>query len=424
VYNEKIIIDKQGSPDAWITIKGEYLNVPNIKSYNSKTIEIKGNARYINIKNLNIRTPPGYASIRLYPGARHIVLENIRCTGGQYGVFLGAKENDIGVRNIYLKNVVVYNVSNRGFYNFARNEYITFNGCVAHDNGDDGFGGHTGTNSDSPVSEDPLDVMNNIFLISCEAYNNLGDGFDFGSVKLNHIFKNCIARNNGPKQGVGFKIWGKSVWLINCISYDNELFGASIKPIWSNTKVYIINSTFKGNNRNKYGGQIRAVQKAGGGYELKNAELFLYNNIFHAIGTTAIQFDHTNITIAEEDYNYYFKRENSIAIDFRRNMSSYESYTFKEIENGTWFNKKLLGQNNFGKTYENDGLSDPGFVDINENILSLRADSLAVDRGIDLGIDVDVLGNERLQGNRTDIGAFEYGDGIPKKPTGLKIVLQ
>jgi hypothetical protein len=250
--------------------------------------------------------------------------------------------------------------------------------------------------------------MSDIYFEGCKSYNNKGDGFDIGVVRKNHVFKDCVAWNNGPTQGNGFKVWGDEVWLINSLAFKNALAGVTIKPIWESSDYYFLHNTLVNNNPSGDSiGQIRVV-KYNSDYTLKTASLYLYNNILMHNNFACISSDdYDNIVFREEDNNYYFGPGGSsgyVAYDGSWNM--HESFTINQIGDGTWYSAKGVGGSDIGRT-TSDGISDPGFSDIGADDYSLIQGSLAVNSGVFVGILTDMLGNAR--DTEPDMGPFEFG---------------
>lgn len=78
----------------------------------------------------------------------------------------------------------------------------------------------------------------------------------------------------------------------------------------------------------------------------------------------------------------------------------------------------ISGQDNYSI------IKDPIFTNISNNDFSLKKDSPCIDAGIFIGATIDFIGNKVPQGEKTDIGAFEYkkADLIP--PQNFKILSQ
>ncbi len=388
-YAEAVNISKNGTSSNWITIKGANGERPKISGYN--TVNFVNSSSYIYLKNFDI--DGSFTGIRLRGGTEHVVLDDIDIDGGQYGLHLGNYSYSAGVKHSYIRNVEAHSSTNRGFYLWARSEDVTFERCIARNNGDDGFGGHLALAGDTWENvgppDDPANVAKNIYFLDCESYSNQGDGFDLGLIKKEHVFKNCISRDNGGKQGNGFKVWGDETWFINCLAYDNNYSGINLKPLWD-ANIYILHNIMSRNNVIHgfgWGGQISVDQKNSVVYVLKNANIYLYDNIFHTPNAPAIFLTHTNGRIIEEDHNYYYSDlgANDL-IEFRDNKVVDKIYSLNDIADGTWYSTEGFGQHDIAKSFSADGLADPGFTNLANDDYTLIDTSLAVDAGTDVGV--------------------------------------
>jgi len=221
-------------------------------------------------------------------------------------------------------------------------------------------------------------------------------------------------------QGVGFKSWSKETWLVNYLSFNNKWEAIMYKPHWDGSELYVSNSTFVGNNKTHYGGQIRNGQ----GYPTVGySYMYLYNTIFHSVNTKAVVFEDVNRQVlVGEDTNYYFSANDpslsnaseTIAFQFRDTIPNIvDSYTFSEMDNSMgnsrWYLERNQGENDIGKV-SSPGFTDPGFTDLANNDYSLKQDSLAIDAGSEVGLTTDIEGNPRPSGFGPDIGAYEAVD--------------
>jgi hypothetical protein len=427
-YAEAIDITNVGTSSNWITIQGAPGETVEVGGSSfDRPFDFRSASAYIYLKNIDIVGTSTYA-IQLRGGCQHIVLDDIDidATGGFNGLFIGTIYST-GANHIYIRNVEAYNASTQGFKTHARSEDVTFSGCTARDNGGDGFGGHlawgsgeTWENSGPP--DDPLNVMRDLYFINCSSYSNGGEGFDIGLVKKIHLFKNCKAYNNSA--GQGFKVWGDEVWLINCLAYDNYWTGINIKPLWENSNFYILHSTLVNNKTS----QIR-VKKENAGYTLKAGRVYMYNNILMSTPNDfwsspyIVECEGMNGIIQEEDNNYFYSANDLVAIMLR--YAARQTYYLSDLGIGkSWNNNTGLGANSFARTSE-DNISDPGFISLAGNDFTLKDSSLAIDAGVSKGVTDDCIGVQRPQGDKVDIGAYEYrllqASG-PAPPNNLRII--
>lgn len=426
-YAEAIDITNVGTSSTWITIQGapgENVKVGGASV--DRPFDFRSTSEYIYLKNIDIVGTSTYG-IHLRGGCQHIVLDDIDidATGGSIGLVVGTIY-DTGANHLYIRNVEAYNASAQGFKSHARSEDVVFEGSTARDNGGDGFGGHlawgdgeTWENIGPP--DDPLDVMQDVYFLNCSSYSNGAEGFDIGSVKKKNLFKNCRAYNNSS--GHGFKVWGDEVWLINCLAYDNYWTGISIKPLWEDSDFYILHCTLVNNST----AQIR-VKKENGAYTLKTGRVYMYNNILmstpndHWSSPYIVECEGMNGIIQKEDNNYFYSANDEVAFVLR--YATTQTYYLSDLGVGrSWNNSTGLGANSFARTSEYN-ISDPGFTNLAGDDFSLKDSSLAINAGVSKGVTDDTIDVQRPQGDKVDIGAYEYLvlKTRPEPPRNLVII--
>ncbi len=419
-YSEYVTISSAGVNNNWITIQGA---VGENVVLQGGRITFSSAAKYIHFNNIDISVQnAGWLLLELKENSHHLVVDrvNINCQSSVRN-YTGVQAN-AGVNNVWFKNMDIHHcgykktspVTDCSAICMFRNssaepllDEITFLNVTARDNKGDGIGGSN---------------VDKVYFDGAVADNNTGDGFDVDA-HTRAIFRNSIASNNGPEdQGAGFKTWSKESWFINCLVFNNASSGIRNKPNHLHSTIYVLNSTFVGNNKYKVFGEVMLHNPfaATDDPDLSSTDIYIRNNLFHTINTPAIAFlDWSNQTLVEESNNYFFSaQENDMpraynwAISLREGDTQQlyrptQQYTFDEIENGVWFQDTGFGLNDIGKTKGASGLPDPGFVDLGNYDFNLQSGSEAIDSGIDIGLNADSKGNPIL--GSPDIGVYEFG---------------
>ena len=401
----------------------------NNKGGGDENVELKGgkitfssNAKYVHLDNIDINVhDAGWLLLEIKNNAQYLAVTNveINCqssTKNYVGVWANA-----GVSNIWFKDMDIHHCGYKktnptdcsGICLVRRLggaepllDNITFQNVTVRDNKGDGIGSQH---------------VDHVYFDGCIANNNTGDGFDI-EAKTQAVFRNTVSSNNGPDQGVGFKTWSKETWFLNCIAYNNKYNGINNKPLHLESSIYILNSTFAGNNKYRTQGQIRLTNLfAKDEPDLSSTKIFIYNNLFYTINTPGIAFDDwSNQTLGGEDNNYFFSaqqdampRASNLAIVLRESRVDdanrfTKGYTFADVDNGTWYKDTGFGKNDIGETTKDVSRRlDPGFVKLYEDF-RLKAGSRAIDAGRDVGLKADFNGTPIPQGTAPDIGAYEY----------------
>ena len=422
-----ISLEQSGNEDKWITIQGKNNNNGDrVTLLGRLTLGHQSNrpAGYIHLNNLIFKGDGWGHNININRGSHHIAFENIEIDCQSSPKNRRAIWTENNVHHIWYKDVTVHHC---GYKRNARTNpphpnwkvptdcggicikgddisEIVFLNVKATDNVGDGIGGGS------------KKAYGNSYFKNCISERNTGDGFDLGGTQT--VFINTIARNNRGHQGTGFKTWSKELWLVNSIAYNNYSVGVSIKPQHKGQNyAYILNSTLVNNNSiGKYGGQISTSNRHP---ESGKLFLFIHNNIFLALNSSAIVVSNNSTQfIKEESHNYYFFDRDDThkphwththAVHIRDNkMKVVKGYSFPEMaDKQRWHNDTGNGVGNIGEI-RTAGKLDPGFLDIVAGDLRLSKGSLAIDTGIILGIDSDIDNIPRPTGTAPDIGAHEF----------------
>ena len=418
-YNEFINISNAGNINDWIKIKGA--DGENVILKGGK-ITFSSNAKYIHLEKIDINVKDaGWMLLEIENNARYLTITNVeidcqRSVNNYTAVWANA-----GVNNIWFKDMDIHHC---GYKKTSPTDCsgvclvrqlgeadplldnITFQNVTVRDNKGDGIGSQH---------------VDHVYFDGCIANNNTGDGFDI-EAKTRAVFRNTVSSNNGPDQGVGFKTWSKESWFLNCIAYNNAYHGIVNKPLHLESSIYILNSTFVGNNKYRAQGEIRLRNLfAKVDPDLSSTKIFIYNNLFHTINTPGIVFDDwSNQTLGGEDNNYFFsaqedamKRASNLAIVLRESRVDdanrfTKGYTFSDVDNGTWYKDTGYGNNDIAETTKDVSRHlDPGFVKLYENF-RLKTGSRAIGAGRDVGLKADFNGTSIPQGTAPDIGAYEH----------------
>lgn len=298
-----------------------------------------------------------------------------------------------GVHDFELKNNEMYNFL---FYGFDSTSDVgqpdSYNGvisdCYSHD-GDstqncDGFAfGHS--------------WHRNIVFNRCKA-DRVYDGFDITghSISLNR----CSATHCGNG---GYKLWSDSIFLVNCIAYDNlvsnaELDGDAVQnPVYNPKKITLRNCTFY--NSGAYNIQI---YNPGWGDSLD-----MYNCILAGGDNIGLSFEEDNFSTYHGDYNV-FHNDNA----GRLFASPGIDIPLDSVQSGYWTN--ITGQDANSIVVFNSGVL---FTDTLLPDIHLRSGAAAIDNGTSAGAPpVDFDGCPRPYNGLYDIGAYEY----PPCPAGFE----
>lgn len=425
-----ILLEYSGNEDGWITIKGENSNSGDrVTLLGRLTLGrlSNGSASYIHLDNLVFQGHGGGHNININRGSHHIVFENIEIDCKSSPKNRRAIWTENNTHHIWYKDTTVHHCGYKRNPNTKPTpsswkpptdcggicikgdniSEIVFLNVKATDNVGDGIGGGS------------KKAYGNSYFKNCISERNTGDGFDLGGTHT--VFINSISRNNNGHQGAGFKSWSKELWLVNSVAYNNYTAGILLKPQHEGiSNAYILNSTFANNNSiGTYGGQISTSNKHPATGKLF---LYIYNNIFLALNSSAITISNNNTQyIKEEGHNYYFSANNSTrkphwththAVHIRDSaMKAVEGYSFLEMaDKQRWHSDTGNGAKNIGEIRTADKL-DPGFLNLDTGDLRLSKDSLAIDNGTALGINFDINGTPRPSGTAPDIGAYEFTSG-------------
>lgn len=396
-YKEQIWINCAGNSSNYIQIKGAdgeqvILSPPENNEYSFKGFAFTNLSGYIYLSNFEI-TGKYWAGINLRDLSHHIVIDKLILHDNKYGMYIS------GANDIFVRNSEFYNNNDRGVLIQLKSKDILFENVSSHDNMDDGFGLTLAPTTDGRP-DNPTDICKNVYLTNCTSYNN-ADGIDLGVVQ-GAVIKNCRSFQNIRN---GIKIWGPKNWIVNCYLHTNGSTGINPKPLWD-MNVYIVHNTIVNNVQN----QIKTTEyneMYGVVTELNKAKLHLYNNIIvgqensYSTWVRLIDISNNGEIISENNNLIFSEHDDEPAFIFRGSIN--KIYYIFDIISGNWKNSETFS-------------GDKTFVDypyLDDFIL--LPNSPAINRGTNVGVTDDIIGQSRLHGlNKVDIGAFEYPP--PKAP--------
>jgi len=397
-YGEDRILPNSGSPEAWITIKGEDGSRPLLIGTNNLANAIDlSSVHYVKIENLEIKsdgTNPFRDAIACWDPASNIILCNLYihhidgfgidlqdidglslldstieycgfgAVGGAAGVFGGWK-------NVLIKNC---RLAYSGHY------YQGTPGPSPYDR-PDGFG--------IEPSEGPIEIADTI------STHNRGDGLDCKADRT--YIHHCIVSHNSCD---GIKIWGDDTVIENCLVYDTGDGDTSPTP-WSGLVAhstalnarFTIASTVVADNPERHGYPMY-VQ-----YDDRDVPIQLtMKNCIISHGEGALWIG-PSVAFTSEN-NLFYRPHSDVPVQIGD-----QDYTSTQIEAGA------LGPDNLAR--------DPMFIDYGSADPSgyqLQEISPAVDSGTAQGAPKDdLLHRPRPAGLGYDMGCFE---NQPSEPQG------
>jgi hypothetical protein len=391
-YDDDIIIPQNsGTPEKWITIKGEESNRPILAGRDNllTAIDLSGRS-YIKIENLEITSNNGEP-----------FRDGIEALNGP-------------ISNIIIKNIYIHHIDEFGINISDVNgiqildtkiSYCGF-GCVGGPEGQQGgwqnvlidrcvlsYSGHyyQGEKGPGPYdrpdgfgiepSKGPIEIANTL------VEHNRGDGLD--SKAENTYIHHCIVANNSCD---GIKLWGNNSKIENTLIYGRGDGNTESTP-WSaivisteksNSSFFIINVTVDDEIGKNY------LMYAQYDYPDIPINLTIINNIFSARGLDSPIFFGNSVKFKMEHNLFYMPKHPDRVIDYLD--KTYGSTEINKIGKGNIYGDPLFIQTAFG----------------NIGDYHLKDKSPAIDNGIlENAPKTDLDNKPRPLGKGVDIGAYE-----------------
>lgn len=363
-YHESVNVKISGRSDAYITIHG----MGNVVFDGSPDLTLvpafdtKGND-FLRFENLTVTHMR--AGVEVSAGSDHVEIDGLRTESNRFAVRINASTN-ITVRNAYASN------SNNAFRAYGASRNLLFENITAEGSKDiyDGMNPDY-RNGDGFIFE--LEVSN-VTLRNILTRDNWDGGIDCKA--SNVLIENAVAYGNKNN----FKIWGKNVVIRNSLS-----FGAKRQPRADG-------STVEGNG---------LTVESGGSVKLANVTIADNEDHEIQIYADAALFLENSIVARHDMSGQLFQ------------MAAGSVFT---SENVLWFNSALTKP--IKEMGPSDLWADPKFSNAAAHDYQLTSSSPAIDRVDalpDLGT-YDLIGNDRISGERADLGAYEFNGTLSSAP--------
>ncbi|MDT7041556.1 right-handed parallel beta-helix repeat-containing protein [Candidatus Nitronereus thalassa] len=259
------------------------------------------------------------------------------------------------------------------------------------------------------------DEANHIRIQNCEIRNAKNIGIMVGVGSDSHEFLNLNLHDNGTVDVKGDGLYGYAIY----IEGSNSVLEESI--IWNSGSwgVHVYNGHDNNANNNIIRKNIiydNAMKRNTGGVIIGSGSgNMVYNNIIRN------NYKGIRLNRAAKVFHNTVYDNPSMAVELASGGSS------SEIRNNIFWKNGTNGI--VGSAISSHNLSsNPGFVSESNNDFKLTSSSLAIDAGTNLSeVSDDFLGGSRPQGNKSDIGAYEYGVTVadnqpPAPPTNLQFM--
>ncbi|MCX5977563.1 MAG: right-handed parallel beta-helix repeat-containing protein, partial [Coprothermobacterota bacterium] len=398
-FDEDIMAPPDGTPTAWVTIRGETGNRPILAGSDNLFCAIFLSS-YLRVENLEITSDAG-APFR----------------GGVDGA-------DHPLQQVVLQDLYIHHID-EGAINVRDVDGLQVRGCILSYCGFGGIGGPAGQAgglSNLLVADCELSYSGHYYqggpgpgpydrpdgfgiepslgpveIVRTKALHNRGDGLD--SKSANTWIHECVVANNSCD---GVKLWGGGSRVENTLIYGtgdgvgggSPWAGIVIDEVSTpSARFELINVTIHDNpTRHAYPIYVQ--------YEQPNPIQLLLRNVIISNGYGLTYFgDSVDLTV---DHCLFFRPGDSEQIYARG-----RTYTANEIESGD------LGEENLSR--------DPRFLGPAwgvEGDYHLAADSPALDAGTSQGAAAeDLEGTSRPQGSGYDMGAYEQAASTPSLPS-------
>ena len=352
-YKESLYLDRSGTKDKKIRIKGESTAAVVLDGVGiQKDLFFIEDARYIKISNLTIKNAPR-AALRLSYSHFIEILDCVFADNGYWGVFTDFSDDTT------IENCEAYgSVEEHGIYISNSSDNAVIRNNVVHHN----FAGGIQLNADPSMGGDGISS-------GCLIENNLvyengrggGAAINLASVRNSHIRNNMIYHNYAG----GIAAWDDGQGLQ-----------------WGSKKLTIIHNTIY--FRSGEGRWALSLKNGSSGARI-------YNNILCGGRGGGFEFNTDCLDGIRIDYNIYFRFNSGLMVA----EEDVREYTLTKWQQLNYDLHSVRG--NPGDIFENLSSSD----------LHLKNGAAALDMGIDQGLGYDFEGDTRPQGAGPDIGADE-----------------
>jgi hypothetical protein len=371
VYSESIHIYESGTEEGYLKIINYPIERPVIDG--SGDVGDNGlviSAAYIEISGLEFKNWPGNGVwVEL---SHHIDISDCLIHDVGYGIGFADGSHDFTVKGCRITQFELY-----GFDASPSGGEDCYNGLIEN------CSAYAGSDPEQNVDGFALGHgdQRSFTLIDCVTYD-VYDGFDISADDT--VLVGCLAFSCS---NAGYKIWGNNVTLMNCIGYSST---TNIELDWSGTPktVNVCHSDFvKSTTFNIW-------------IENHRDRLYLYNSIIACGENIGIAFEDGYQNTYKGDYNifhnYNSERMATIAYD--------KEYSIGDFKEDRWTQE--TEQDTHSIIIENPNSL---FEDLDDMNLYPAPDSPVIDNADDSRtIIFDFDSSERPNGDRPDIGAYEY----------------
>jgi len=394
VYQESVVISKQGTASAYITLR----------AYSGETVRLDGRNT----------VPYSWTGLLHLQNCRYLKIEGVQFSYSKYMGFQAVNSHNVIIERCEAAN------NGHGGIVFSGGSNNIVRQCVSHHNNQGPNAGH------EAISLEGVDTFE---VVGCTVHDNREEGIDakYGS-KNGRIHHNKVYNNNGPniyvdsssnievynnevfganKAGIGISVeyaWNANrdithdLKIYNNIIYDNGLafwfwIESGAESFAQFSDIFILNNVVHANNRANWGGNGVYIDQ-GGGSGNYGSNLVVRNNIF---------WDNT----AQSGSRTIADRSGALGkftVDYNLFKQGQPSATYGTAAVMT---------------------TDVRFVDITARNYRLQSVSPAINAGsssLAPAFDFD----DAPRSGAIDIGAYEYQQqptqGVPGAPGDLRIV--
>lgn len=378
IYTEQVFITASGTPGAPITLQamnGAVVESPN-PSASLSAFDIQPSVKHVVIDGFEMRGG-FHETVYIRGGASHIAVRNSDIHHNRVGIWLAGADNvEVDGCAIHDNTVVGLRVDGDSYDVLVRETSSYGN--------DDGLG-CSGDADGFVVEETAFDIT----FSGCTAFDNGEDGFDLQGDRV------LVARSRSQNNScVGIKT-GQNARIENTVVTGNTTGIATTSLYNQEIEVEVINSTVADNS----GVQIRFAQPNAAATPVTYSAL-ARNLIVRGPGKAIEAEPYVMLT---EDHNILFRDDSFSRLIVRHIGAAEEFFSGARINAGEWTAHSGQGVGTFA--IAPDFLAGPEYRQ--------APDSTAVDSGTAVEAPSDDLdGNPRPQGNATDAGPYEADEAL------------